>query len=346
MGGYTMKTDCAGGALAALVGDLKATVSPLRRYLGELYARYKDLNEGRPADYIPELAKVDPRGFGICVTSLDGRHFAFGDVDHAFTIQSVSKPFVYGLALEDHGREYVLSKVGVEPTGDAFNSLIRLDERSKRPFNPMINAGAIATTALVNGRDETEKFNRLLDVYRRYTGRDIHVDMSVFTSERSTGHRNRAIAHLMLNFSMISGDIEETLDLYFKQCSLLVTARDLAMIAATLANGGVNPLTRDRAVAREYVQDILSVMYTCGMYDFSGEWAYRVGIAAKSGVGGGICAVVPGVAGVGVYSPSLDERGNSVRGIRVLEDLSRKYQLHAFNGRCGYSEFLAAIGQS
>jgi glutaminase len=333
-------------ALGALVGDLKAVVSPLRKYLGELYNKYKSETAGKPADYIPELAKANPADFGICITTLDGRNFAFGDVDQVFTIQSISKPFVYGLALEDHGREYVSSKVGVEPTGDAFNSLIRLDDKSKRPFNPMINAGAIATTALIKGRDETERFNRLLDVYRRLTGRDILVDMSVFTSERSTGHRNRAIAHLMLNFNMIHDLVDETLDLYFKQCSLLVTCRDLAMMGATMANAGVNPVTGEQAIASEYVQDILSVMYTCGMYNFSGEWAYRVGLAAKSGVGGGICAVVPGLAGIGVYSPPLDEHGNSVRGIGVIEELSKRYNLHTFSGQTGYPKFREALSDS
>ena len=326
--------------------EAQSTPPPLGQYLAELYARYKDLTDGALARHIPELAKVDPEGFSICLVTLDGQRFNFGDVEQTFTIQSVSKPFVYGLALEDHGRDYVLSKVGVEPTGDAFNSLIRLDETSKRPFNPMINAGAIATTALIKGADETEKFNRLLDLYRRFTGRDILVDMSVFTSERSTGHRNRAIAHLMMNFDMIAGDIDEILDLYFKQCSLLVTAGDLALIAATLANGGVNPLTKDRVIAAQYVQNMLSVMYASGMYDFSGEWAYRVGLPAKSGVGGGICAVVPGVAGVGVYSPRIDDRGNSVRGIRVLEDLSREYDLHIFSSAHGYDRLRAALASS
>jgi glutaminase len=179
-------------------------------------------------------------------------------------------------------------------------------------------------------------------MFQRYVGHPVSVDMAVFTSERATGHRNRAIAHLMLNFGMIDARVDEALDLYFKQCSVLVTCRDLAMMGATLANQGVNPLTGERAIAAEYVRDVLSVMYTCGMYDYAGEWAYRVGLPAKSGVGGGILAVVPGQAGIGVFSPRLDVHGNSVRGIRVCEDLSERFGLHIFDGRVPSELFAAA----
>ena len=252
-----------------------------------------------------------------------------GDCLQAFTIQSISKPFVYGLALEDHGRDHVLKKVGVEPTGDAFNS-IEFDERSNRPFNPMVNAGAIATAGLIPGKDLTERVNLLLDMFHRYTGSKVDIDPAVFLSERSTGHRNRAIGHLMLNFGMMGDRVEETLELYFQECSVLVNCNNLAMMAATLANHGVNPQTGIRAVAEEYVKDILAVMYTCGMYDFAGEWAYSVGLPAKSGVSGGILAVVPGRMGVAVFSPRLDSKGNSLRGIQVFQELSRNYGFHVF----------------
>ncbi len=299
--------------------------------LNDLHLKYKSLQDGRVADYIPQLAKVSPDLFGICIATVDGQVFEVGDYDYLFTIQSISKPFVYGLALEDHGRDYVRTRVGVEPTGDAFNSIIKLDERSKRPHNPLVNAGAIAMTSIIKGTDPTDKLNRLLDLFQRYTGHGIFADMSVFMSERTTGHRNRAIAHLMLNFGMIDGNVDEALDLYFQQCSLMVSCRDLAVMGATLANRGVNPLTGERAIAAEYVRDILSVMFTCGLYDYAGEWAYRVGLPAKSGVGGGLLAVVPGRFGIGVFSPPLDERGNSVRAIKVCEGIAQSFGAHIFD---------------
>jgi glutaminase len=311
-------------------GDLDIVSQPFSEVLTDLHSQYKSLQAGTVANYIPELAKVNPNLFSICIVTVDGQIYEVGDYEQLFTIQSISKVFVYGQALEDHGRDYVLTRVGVEPTGDAFNAII-LDEQSKRPYNPMVNAGAIAITSLIKGSGPTERLNRLLDMYRRYIGRDVFVDISVFTSERSTGHRNRATAHLMLNFGMIDQNIEESLDLYFQQCSVMVNCRDLAVMAATLANKGINPITKEKAVDNCYIKDILSVMYTCGMYNFAGEWAYKVGIPAKSGVCGGIIAVVPGQMGIGVFSPLLDVRGNSVRGVKVCEELSQRLGLHLFD---------------
>lgn len=302
----------------------------MQELLEELHQRYAGLNEGKLADYIPELAKANPEWFGISVVTAEGQVYQVGDCERKFTIQSISKPFVYGIALEDYGREEVLRRVGVEPTGDAFNSLIRLDEKSKRPFNPMVNAGAIATSNLIKGDGPAGRLNRLMQVFSTYVGYEIGADMSVFMSERTTGHRNRAIAHLMLNFQMIGPHVEEILDLYFQQCSLLVTSTDLACMAASLANGGINPVTAQRALSASFVRDLLSVMFTCGLYDFSGEWAYRVGIPAKSGVGGGMLAVAPGRLGIGIFSPLLDERGTSLRAIKVCEELSARLGLHLF----------------
>ncbi|MBE9057310.1 glutaminase A [Sphaerospermopsis sp. LEGE 08334] len=309
--------------------DQETGSSPFLEVLKDLHSQYKSLQEGTVANYIPELAKVNPNLFSICIATVDGQIYEVGDYQQLFTIQSISKVFIYGQALEDHGRDYVLTRVGVEPTGDAFNAII-LDEQSKRPYNPMVNAGAIATTSLIKGNGATERLNRLLEMYRRYIGRDVFVDISVFTSERSTGHRNRATAHLMLNFGMIDQNIEEALDLYFQQCSVMVNCRDLAVMAATLANKGINPITKEKAVDSCYIKDILSVMYTCGMYNFAGEWAYKVGIPAKSGVSGGILAVVPGQMGIGVFSPLLDGLANSVRGVKVCEELSQRLGLHLF----------------
>jgi glutaminase len=316
--------------LTSLTSSIQAVASPFRSYLTDLHEQYQSLRDGAVADYIPELALAAPEWFGICAITNKGQEFEVGDCDKLFTIQSISKAFVFGLALEDCGREYVNSKVSVEPTGEAFNAIV-LDEKTNRPYNPMVNAGAIATTDLIRGNGATERLKRILDMFRRYTGRELDINVPVFLSEKSTGNRNRAIAYLMLNFGMISDRIEETLDLYFQQCSIMVNARDLGMMAATLANGGVNPVTQERALDERYVQDVISVMLTCGMYDYSGEWIYKVGIPAKSGVGGGITAVVPGKLGIGTFSPPLDAKGNSVRGIKVCENLARDFGLHLFN---------------
>jgi glutaminase len=263
------------------------------------------------------------------MVAADGKSYAIGDCDVPFTIQSISKAFVFGLALQDHGRDFVLSKVGVEPTGEAFNSII-FDERGNRPLNPMVNTGAIATTALVNGEGLQPRFDRILRFMERFSGRPLGFDHAVSLSEKATGHRNRAIGHLELNFGMIDDRVDEHLNLYFQQCAILVTARDLGMMAATLANGGINPITGERALDERYVKYVIAVMSTCGMYNFAGEWLYRVGLPAKSGVGGGIMAVLPGQLGIGTFSPPLDEHGNSVRGIKVCEDLSESFGLHMF----------------
>lgn len=293
-----------------------------------IHEQFADLDEGQIADYIPELAEANREHFGIVGVGVKGRLIEVGDTQVPFTIQSISKAFVYGLALEDHGRDGVLDRIGVEPSGEAFNAIV-LDEVSNRPFNPMINSGAIATTALIQGESQVERLHRVMTMLSTYAGRDLQVDSATFFSERATGDRNRAIAHLMRSSGMLpDGDIEELLELYFQQCSVLVTCRDLATMAATLANGGVNPLTGERAIAQRYVKDVLSLMLSCGMYDFSGEWAYRVGVPAKSGVGGGITAVLPGQAGIAVFSPPLDAKGNSLRGIKVFEELSARFSLH------------------
>ena len=324
-----MTTHTAPSDVDFLVNRMKSAAAPLRGTLSELHAQFKDVCDGAVADYIPELAKADPEWFGISIVTADGQSFDVGDFKQLFSIQSVSKPFVFGLALEDHDRDAVLDRVGVEPTGEAFNAIV-LDENSNRPFNPMVNAGAIATADLIGGKDYPERVTRMLAMFCRFTGRDVYVDNSVFMSERATGHRNRAIVHLMRNFGMVGEHFEESLELYFQQCSVLVTCHDLAVMGATLANGGVNPVTGVRAIRAEFVKDLLSIMLTCGMYDYAGEWAYRVGLPAKSGVAGGVVAVVPGRLGIGMFSPRLDAKGNSVRGVRVCEELSRRFGLHVF----------------
>jgi glutaminase len=324
-----MSTHETDDAIEGLIGNLKTSVAPFRKTLQEIHAKYRGNDDGKVADYIPELALANRDWFGISVVTASGDVFEVGDFQQLFSIQSVSKPFVFGKALEEHGREAVLKKVGVEPTGEAFNSVV-LDESSNRPFNPLVNAGAIATTDLVGGKDLADRMKRIIGLFSTYAGRELHVDNGVFLSERTTGHRNRAIAHLMLNFGMVSDQVGDSLELYFQQCGILVNAHDLAVMGATLANGGTNPITNERAIDQQYVKDILSIMLSCGMYDYAGEWAYRVGLPAKSGVGGGICAVVPGVCGIGIFSPPLDARGNSVRGILTCRELSDRFGLHTF----------------
>lgn len=308
--------------------------------LEELHRRHQLLHEDEVVGYYaPGTGYLKPeefvesehkRWFAICLATIDGEIFCAGDHDRPFALQSISKVFVYGLALEDHGRDYVLTRVGVEPSGDAFNSIV-FDERNNRPYNPMVNAGALVATDLVEGEDPMEDLERILGVLRRYAGdENMKVDEDVFALEMRSADRNRATSYLMRSYGMISHAVEENLALYLRQCSVCVTSRDLAVMAATLANGGVNPVTKERALASSYVRDVLSVMHTCGMYDFAGEWAYQVGIPAKSGVSGGILAVVPGKLGIGVFSPGLDAYGNSVRGVKVCEEISDRLGLHVF----------------
>ena len=305
--------------------DLEAC--PLTRYLHALHERIRPLAGGAVATYIPELARADPSGFGISLATADGHVYEAGDTRRAFTIQSISKPLVYGLALEDRGKAAVLERIGVEPTGDAFNE-ISLEPSSGRPRNPMINAGAITATSLVLGDSLEDRWARILALFSLYAGRPLELDEKVYRSERDTGHRNRAIGHMLRNAGILEHDPEPDLDLYFRQCSVLVTCRDLSLIGATLATGGTNPVTRERVLRASNVDEVLSVMTTCGMYDYAGEWVYRVGLPAKSGVGGGILAVLPGQLAIGVWSPPLDERGNSVRGVAVCEALSDDLELH------------------
>jgi glutaminase len=300
---------------------------PIDAYLERLHRKHAAETGGEVATYIPELAKANPDWFGICIATTDGKIYEVGDTRQTFTIQSISKPFVYGLALEDVGRGALLAKIGVEPTGDAFNS-ISLAPNSGRPLNPMINAGAIAAASLVAGHSPEDRFHRILSVFSLYAGRQLDLDTTVYESESATGHRNRAIGHMLRNFDIITGPPDVPLELYFRQCSIAVDCRDLSLMAATLANGGVNPLTGERAVRHELVESVLSVMTTCGMYDYAGEWVYWVGLPAKSGVAGGVLAVLPGQLGIGVFSPPLDARGNSVRGVAVCKDLSRDFNLH------------------
>ena len=298
--------------------------------LEKLYHKHLANRAGKPASYIPELAKANSDDFAIVVTTAKGEQFSVGVADKAFTLQSTSKPFVYGMALEEHGRDFIRTKVGVEPTGEAFNSIMELEKKTHRPFNPMINSGAIAISSLIKGDSFQKRLSSMMKVFENYCGKELSISDAVFESEKKTAHRNRSIAHLLRHFDVIDDRIEEALDLYFKQCSILVTTKDLSMMAATFANRGINAVTGERALAADYVGDVLSLMFSCGMYDSSGEWAYSVGVPAKSGVSGAIFGVVPGEFGIAVYSPNIDEKGHSLRGLAVFEELSRECNLSIF----------------
>ena len=304
-------------------------MSPLHRFLLRCHADFRQDDSGAVADYIPELKKANPQLFGVSLATIDGHVYEVGDSNVPFTIQSISKAFVFALALEKLGAEKVEAVIGVEPSGDAFNS-IRL-RPDNRPYNPMVNSGAIACSGLIHKARGSEAFECIRDALSRCAGHELGVDEAVFASERETGDRNRAIAYLLRNYAVVEGDVDAVLDVYFRQCSILVTARDLAVMAATLANNGVNPITGEQVMKPYAVARTLSIMTSSGMYDYAGEWVYRVGMPAKSGVGGGIVAALPAQLGLGTFSPPLDSHGNSVRGLKICEELSTHFGLHMLN---------------
>lgn len=306
--------------------------SPIPSYLDEVLQSVAADRTGVLANYIPELAEVDPERLGASIAMVDGELYASGDTDSLFTIQSISKPFVYALALADRGFEKVLDKVGVEPSGEPFNE-ISLEDSSGRPLNPMINAGAITTHSLVGTEtmNPAERMERVISGLSAFAGRSLDVDEAVYSSEIEHAHRNLAIAHMLRSHDILTENPTGVVEGYTRQCSLLVTVQDLAMMAATLANYGVQPVTGEQVVPKTVVRQVLSVMFTCGMYNAAGDWATQVGIPAKSGVGGGIIGAVPGQLGLATFSPRLDVHGNSVRGVSLFERFSSDMGMHVMN---------------
>jgi glutaminase len=328
---------------ATATEDAASGAPPIEQLLKEIYERARTDGEGALADYIPELAKVAPDSFGIAIATTDGRLHSIGDAQTEFTIQSTSKALTYCLALELCGRKQVFSRVGVEPSGDPFNA-IEFSPATRRPYNPMVNAGAITIAGLLCEAAGPEgALDLILSRFSEAAGRELRVNESVYRSECETGHRNRAISHLLLSVGAMSAPPEPALDVYFKQCSIEVTATDLAMIGATFANLGENPVSGKQVFDLTAVRDTQAVMFTCGMYDYSGNWAYDVGIPAKSGVGGGILGVVNRQLGIGTYSPRLDANGNSVRGITSFKMMSDALGLHAFDLTNTGSPFIGAF---
>jgi len=306
--------------------------SPIPSYLDEVLQSVAADRTGVLANYIPELAEVDPERLGASIAMVDGELYASGDTDSLFTIQSISKPFVYALALADRGFEKVLDKVGVEPSGEPFNE-ISLEDSSGRPLNPMINAGAITTHSLVGTEtmNRAERMERVISGLSAFAGRSLDVDEAVYSSEIEHAHRNLAIAHMLRSHDILTENPTGVVEGYPRQCSLLVTVQDLAMMAATLANYGIQPVTGEQVVPKTVVRQVLSVMFTCGMYNAAGDWATQVGIPAKSGVGGGIIGAVPGQLGLATFSPRLDVHGNSVRGVSLFERFSSDMGMHVMN---------------
>lgn len=288
--------------------------------------------EGNVASYIPALSKANADDLGIYVVDSKGKEYYSGDYDKKFTMQSISKIVSLILAIRDNGRYNVFKKVDVEPTGMGFNSIVNLEASdSGKPYNPMINAGAIVTTSLIDGRNVEEKLEKILDFMRTVTNNKyIDINEEVYLSEKETGNRNRALAYFMKSTGVLEGNVEEILELYFKQCSIELTAKDLARFGAVLANDGVIPWTNEKIIPKEVCRIVKTIMVTCGMYDASGEFAVNVGIPAKSGVGGGIIATVPRKFGIGIYGPSLDEKGNSIAGLKLIKDFSNELDLSIF----------------
>jgi glutaminase len=315
---------------AVLVFSLVASSAPswaqkpadIEAALKAAYAKYKDLQEGAVADYIPELAKVDPKIFGIAVVTVDGKVYTIGDITSEVSIQSVSKVFTMAKVMDDLGPQAIMDNMGVDATGQVFNSIVAIEQYRGAEMNAMVNAGAITATSMIPGKSYDEIWGKIINTYSDFAGRQLGVDEPVYKSEAATNQRNQAISMLMWAYGHIKEEPLRACDIYTKQCAVAVNAKDLAMMAATLANGGKNPVTGKQAMKAANVAEVLAVMATAGLYDDSGKWLYTTGLPAKSGVGGGIIAVSPGKFGIAAISPPVDKAGNSVRAQKAIADIS------------------------
>lgn len=310
-------------------GHLPAS-SIVQELVDSAHARFKSVQDGRQADYYPALARVPADLFGICMVGINGSLYSAGDVNFPFTIMSVSKPFVFALVCQALGAKAVRQKLGVNSTGLPFNSILAIEQSPNRLTNPMVNSGAIATTSLVPGGSVEERWQFISQGLARFAGRELNLNEEVYASASASNQRNHVIARLLESYDRFYADPFETVDLYTRQCSLDVTAKDLAVMAATLADGGVNPITRDQVIDRELCLPVLAVMATAGLYETSGDWLFDIGLPGKSGVGGGIITVAPGKGGLGTFSPRLDQAGNSVRGQLATKYLSVRLGLNIF----------------
>lgn len=302
----------------------------IKAALQEAYTKFKDVKEGKNADYIKELAKVDSKIFGIALVTTEGLVYCVGDTSSLVSIQSISKAFVMAQVIEEKGHQVVQDKIGVDATGLKFNSIVAIEEHRGKEINPLVNPGAIAATSLVNGDDSTAKWKNILAKQSEFAGRQLELNMPVYISEAGDNLRNQAIAHLLLAYNRMYFDPVQSTDIYTKQCAINVSARDLGIMASTLANGGINPVTKKKVVSSETVMYTLPVMVTAGLYDDSGIWLYNSGLPAKSGVGGGIIAVCPGKFGIAVVSPPLDEAGNSVKAQLAIKYIVEKLKVNPY----------------
>jgi glutaminase len=312
----------AAGLIVTPAATSAQTPAEIEAALDAAYAKYKDLAEGANADYIPALAEVDPNLYGIALVTVDGTVYTEGDVGTEVSIQSISKVFTMAKVIEESGVDAISDNMGVDATGQVFNSIVAIEQYQGSEMNAMVNPGAITATSMVTGATYDEIWSKILNYYSDFAGRKLTVLKDIYESEAATNQRNQAIAMLMYAYGHIKEDPLRACDIYTRQCSVGVTAKDLATMAATLANGGTNPVTGTRVMSPENVPEVLAVMATAGLYDDSGQWLYRTGLPAKSGVGGGIIAVSPGKFGVAVISPPLDAAGNSVRAQKAITDIS------------------------
>ena len=307
-----------------------SSAETLERLAKEAYAKFKDDNSGKNADYIPALAKVPSNLFGITIVTVDGKIINVGDVDYPFSMQSCSKVFTMCLVMEESGDKAIYDKVSVEPTGERFNSIVAIEEGDGRADNPFVNPGAIATVSLVKAKDAQERWEKIMGYYDRCAGEKLKVLEDIYKSEADTNYRNRGIAHILFNSGHLYAEPLECTDVYTKQCSVGVTCKQLAVMGSMLANHGVNPITKERCLEAAYVPKVLSVMTIAGFYDGSGAWAWNAGLPAKTGVGGGIVAVVPGKMSIVGFAPPLDKFGNSVRAQEAIRYISEQLDLSIF----------------
>ena len=308
--------------LSTALAALTQSQEQIQSAINAAFAKYKNLQEGKNADYIPALAKVDPNLFGIAVVTVAGKTYTAGDIRSEVSIQSISKVFTLANVLQESGAAAVVDNIGVDSTGQVFNSIVAVEQHKGKEMNPFVNPGAIATTSMVKGSGPDEIWEKIIRTYSDFAGRNLAVDQEVYKSESETNQRNRAIADLMFAYGRMKNDPQTSTDLYTRQCAVSVNTKDLATMAATLANNGKNPLTGKVVLDPDHVPQVLAVMATAGLYDDSGKWLFATGLPAKSGVGGGIIAVSPGKFGIAVISPPLDEAGNSVRAQKAIADIS------------------------
>jgi glutaminase len=305
-------------------------VKDFQRVVDAAYARYKDLKDGKNADYIPILTETPSDLFGVVIVSKDGKVYSAGDVDYVFSIQSVSKPFTAALVMSQQDPRMLREKIGVEPTGLPFNSKLALEIYQERSVNPLVNAGAIAAVSLVKASSEADRWNQVSQNLSDFAGRPLSVLEKVYESEYTTAYGNRGIANLLYNWGRLYSEPEEALRVYTRECSVGVSAKDLGMMGATLANGGANPLTKKQVMPAKHVPELLAIMATAGFYDESGDWMFTAGLPAKTGVGGGIVAVVPGRFAIAAFSPRLNEAGNSVRSLNAIRDIAGELGVGVF----------------